>query len=149
MAAEKESPLDPLKVRQITQKSLLRIGKDEMLCEKYGLQLSILHSCEPLPDLSSLCPFLDELFKGNTKIAKVDDCLKAFHQLSSNAEVIKNLQKNLCNTSSDFCCMVSFTFMHVLADESSGTAQSDVFCESYQKSFQKKKKMLYVTLLVQ
>ena len=73
-----------------------------MLCETYGLQLSMLHSCEPLPDLRSLCPLQDELFKGNAKNVKVDECLKACHQLSSNAEVMKNLQTNLCNTSSDF-----------------------------------------------
>ena len=148
-ATEKESPLDPLKVRQLTHKSLLRIGKDGMLCEKYGLQLSILHSCEPLPGLRSRCPFLDELFKGNTKIVKVNDCLKAFHQLSSNAEVMKNLQKRFCNTSSDFVAWFLFTFMRVLAEEFSEKAQSDVLCESYQRSFQKKKKILYFTLLVQ
>ena len=54
-AADKEFPLDPLKVRQLTQKSLLRMGKDEMLCGTNRLQLSILHSWEPPPDLRSLC----------------------------------------------------------------------------------------------
>jgi len=139
-AAEEESPLDPLKVRQLTQKSFLRMGKDEMLCEKYGLQLSILHSCEPLPDLKSLCPFLDELFKGNTNIVKVDDCLKAFHHLSSNAEVMNNLQKNLCNTASDFVAWFLFTFMHVVAEEFSEKAQSDVFCEQLPKVISEEEK---------
>ena len=139
-AAEKESPLDLLKVRQLIQKSFLRMGKDEMLCEKSGLQLSILHSYEPLPDRRSPCPFLDELFKRNTKIVKVDHCLKAFHQLSSNAEVMKNLQKNLGNISSDFVAWFLFTLMHVLAEEFSEKAQSDVFCEKLPKVISEEEK---------
>ena len=42
------------------------------------------------------------MLKRNAKNVKVDECLKAFHQLSSNAEVMENLQKHLYNTSSDF-----------------------------------------------
>ena len=63
----------------------------------------------------------------------MDDCLTAFHQLSSNAEVMKNLQKNLCNTSSDFVAWFLLTSIHALAEEFLEKAQSDVFCEKLPK----------------
>ena len=73
------------------------------------------------------------MFKGNAKNLEVDDCLEAFHQLSSNAEVMKNLQKNLCNTSSDFVAWFLLTVIHALAEEFLEKAQSDVFCEKLPK----------------
>ena len=73
----------------------------------------------------------------NSFKVKLDDFLKAFHHLSSNAENENNLQKNRCNTSSDFVAWFLFTFMHVVAEEFSEKAQSDVFCEQLPKVISK------------
>ena len=86
----------------------------------------MVQSCDPLPDLRCLCPYLDQLFKRNSKVARVEDCLKAFHRLSSNAEFMGSLQTKLCNASSDFAAWFLLTFMHIFAEEVSDKVQSDI-----------------------
>ena len=114
-----------------------------MLCSSYELQLLMVQSCDPFPDLGCLCPSLDQLFKGKSKVTKVEDCLKAFHSLSSDAEFMGNLQRKLCNASSDFAAWFLLNFMHIFAEEFSDKAQSDVACDKPRVISEEEKDVIY------
>ena len=116
-AAKFHSHCDQSRLHELAQISLLRMEDDEILHAMYQMQLSVIKCCSPAPSLIFLAPFLDGLLKEQGRIARLDDCLKAFHEWSSNTQIVQMLQQSLCNASSDFVAWFLLTFMHVFAEE--------------------------------
>ncbi len=89
--------------------------EDDMLNEIYGTQLDEVKRLSTL-DLSCLIPCLETVFKGKPSYASFEECMKQFHVITSNKDIVKSLGQQLCGSTTDFVSWFTLNFMHVFAE---------------------------------
>ena len=96
-------------------KTLTIMTEDNMLNDIYGPKLDELESLTTL-NLSCLIPCLETVFKGKPSYASFEECMKQFHVLANNEDIIQSLTMQLCWSTTDFVSWFMLNFMHVFAE---------------------------------
>ena len=96
-------------------KTLRIMTEDNMLNDIYGPKLDELESLTTL-NLSCLIPCLETVFKGKPSYASFEECMKQFHVLANNEDIIQSLTMQLCGSTTDFVSWFMLNFMHVFAE---------------------------------
>ena len=112
---KKSAVIDLETLTNLGLKTLENMRDDEMLNEIYGLQLDEVKSLTNL-DLSCLISCLEVVFKGKPSYASFEECMKQFHIIINNENMVQSLAQQLCGSTTDFISWFMLNFMHVFAE---------------------------------
>ena len=112
---EKNFAIDLDTLNNLGFKTLRIMTEDAMLNDIYGPKLYELGSLTRI-DLSCLVPCLETVFKGKPSYASFEECMKQFHVITNNEDIMQSLAEQLCRSSKDFVSWFTLNFMHVFAE---------------------------------
>ena len=112
---EKNFAIDLDTLNNLGFKALRIMTEDAMLNDIYGPKLYELESLTRV-DLSCIIPCLETVFKGKPSCASFAECMKQFHVITNNEDIMQSLAEQLFRSSTDFVSWFTLNFMYVFAE---------------------------------